>query len=281
MPIIGRRLHTNSNSTHGSNNSNAIEEPPDSPRSLSSSDSSMSDRFEQGSSSAGLYHSADTRAGSIAPLQPIQPVISSTSVIAGTFFRRRASSASSAPQVSSQLSGKPQERSPGKHKLFSRPAKIATGLASTLTGTSPTNGRPLISPSPSFHRENERSNSLDLGQNRADASPPTQASHRHHLLLRPRKDSDPTSTHSKNALGPSSPGFASLKNLSGLDKGGKDSDKTSDFGHEDAWPLLCIRVIPLFSGEGLRLSVEDCNKLVTQGSPKVPFDLQSTYPEVL
>jgi len=42
----------------------------------------------------------------------------------------------------------------------------------------------------------------------------------------------------------------------------QDKDQTADQVLEDVWPVLKSRVLPLFAGEGLRIPVEDLNKLV-------------------
>ncbi|KAK9254264.1 HbrB-like-domain-containing protein [Lipomyces tetrasporus] len=113
----------------------------------------------------------------------------------------------------------------------------------------------------------------------------TDKQHKHHLLLRPRKDSHPgtilssSSSNSKltsdagsiYSFNPASPAYASYtpyglqKSISALDVKAmsyKDINKIGEQALEDVWPFLCARVTPLFTGDGLRVPVEDLNKLV-------------------
>ncbi|KAK9321702.1 HbrB-like-domain-containing protein [Lipomyces orientalis] len=113
----------------------------------------------------------------------------------------------------------------------------------------------------------------------------TDKHHKHHLLLRPRKDSHPgtilssSSSNSKltsdagsiYSFNPASPAYASYtpyglqKSISALDVktlSYKDINKIGEQALEDVWPFLCARVTPLFTGDGLRVPVEDLNKLV-------------------
>ncbi|KAK9389804.1 HbrB-like-domain-containing protein [Lipomyces mesembrius] len=114
---------------------------------------------------------------------------------------------------------------------------------------------------------------------------PTDKQHKHHLLLRPRKDSHPgtilssSSSNSKlisdagsiYSFNPASPAYAPYapyglqKSISALDvktMSYKDINKIGEQALEDVWPFLCARVTPLFAGDGLRVPVEDLNKLV-------------------
>ncbi|KAK9240092.1 HbrB-like-domain-containing protein [Lipomyces kononenkoae] len=114
---------------------------------------------------------------------------------------------------------------------------------------------------------------------------PTDKIHKHHLLLRPRKDSHPgtilssSSSNSKltsdagsiYSFNPASPAYAPYapyglqKSISGLDvktMSYKDINKIGEQALEDVWPFLCARVTPLFAGDSLRVPVEDLNKLV-------------------
>ncbi|KAK9329195.1 HbrB-like-domain-containing protein [Lipomyces starkeyi] len=116
-------------------------------------------------------------------------------------------------------------------------------------------------------------------------SGPTDKQHKHHLLLRPRKDSHPgtilssSSSNSKlisdagsiYSFNPASPAYAPYapyglqKSISALDvktMSYKDINKIGEQALEDVWPFLCARVTPLFAGDGLRVPVEDLNKLV-------------------
>jgi hypothetical protein len=94
--------------------------------------------------------------------------------------------------------------------------------------------------------------------------------HKHHMPFRSRKDShggvvlSSSSSNSKliseqgsiYSFHPSSPGVPALevRNLGSKE----DRDQVA----EDSWALLCSKVMPLFSGEGLRVPVEDLNNLV-------------------
>ncbi|KAK9465802.1 HbrB-like-domain-containing protein [Lipomyces arxii] len=113
----------------------------------------------------------------------------------------------------------------------------------------------------------------------------TERQHKHHLLLRPRKDShqgmklSSSSSNSKltsdagslYSFNPSSPANAPYapyglqKSISTIDVKNltyKDMNKIPEQALEDVWPFLCARVTPLFTGDGLRVPVEDLNKLV-------------------
>ncbi|KAK9459790.1 HbrB-like-domain-containing protein [Lipomyces oligophaga] len=108
--------------------------------------------------------------------------------------------------------------------------------------------------------------------------------HKHHLLLRSRKDTNPgailssSSSNSRltsdagsiysfnpSAQAPYAP-YGLQKSISSIDVktlSYRDINKISgDQALEDVWPFLCARVTPLFAGEGLRVPVEDLNKLV-------------------
>ncbi|KAK9370114.1 HbrB-like-domain-containing protein [Lipomyces kononenkoae] len=114
---------------------------------------------------------------------------------------------------------------------------------------------------------------------------PTDKIHKHHLLLRPRKDShqgtilSSSSSNSKltsdagsiYSFNPASPAYAPYapyglqKSISALDvktMSYKDINKIGEQALEDVWPFLCARVTPLFAGDDLRVPVEDLNKLV-------------------
>ncbi|KAK9446863.1 HbrB-like-domain-containing protein [Limtongia smithiae] len=109
--------------------------------------------------------------------------------------------------------------------------------------------------------------------------------HKHHLLLRSRKDSLPGMILSSSAsnskltsdagsiysFNPSSPANAPYvpyglqKSISTVDVrtlSFKDINKIGEQALEDVWPFLCARVTPLFTGDGLLVPVEDLNKLV-------------------
>lgn len=95
--------------------------------------------------------------------------------------------------------------------------------------------------------------------------------HKHHMPFRSRKDSHPgvvlssSSSNSKliseqgsiYSFHPSSPGASALE-VKNLGNKAEDRDQIA----EDSWTLLCSKVMPLFSGEGLRVPVEDLNNLV-------------------
>ncbi|KAG5370030.1 Target of rapamycin complex 2 subunit bit61 [Yarrowia sp. C11] len=101
----------------------------------------------------------------------------------------------------------------------------------------------------------------------------------HSILLRAKKDvhsaaafMSSSSSNSKliNEQGgslysfqSSSPGalhksFSSALELKSFNQTKEDKEQLAD----DAWALLCSRVLPLFSGEGIRVPIEDLNKLV-------------------
>lgn len=101
----------------------------------------------------------------------------------------------------------------------------------------------------------------------------------HSILLRAKKDvhsaaafMSSSSSNSKliNEQGgslysfqSSSPGalhksFSSALELKNFNQTKEDKEQLAD----DAWALLCSRVLPLFSGEGIRVPIEDLNKLV-------------------
>ncbi|CCG84199.1 protein of unknown function [Taphrina deformans PYCC 5710] len=44
---------------------------------------------------------------------------------------------------------------------------------------------------------------------------------------------------------------------------GARAASSSNAEHDDNWPLICARVLPLFNGEGLRQPIEDLNRLVS------------------
>lgn len=110
--------------------------------------------------------------------------------------------------------------------------------------------------------------------------------HKHHLKLRSRKEGhsgmilSSSSSNSKltsdagsiYSFNPASPAIAPYvpsalqKSISTIDVKNlsyKDINKISgDQALEEIWPFLCAPVMPLFAGEGLRVPVEDLNKLV-------------------
>ncbi|KAK9457881.1 HbrB-like-domain-containing protein [Dipodascopsis uninucleata] len=152
----------------------------------------------------------------------------------------------------------------------------------------------LSEKSPNSPLESSRSNSFDHRRNLySPPSPPSfysvmsndSVKHKHHLLLRPRKDSHPgmilssSSSNSKltsdagtmYSFNPSSPHFApyapyglqkSISNLDVKSMSYKDITKIGEQALEDVWPFLCARVTPIFTGDGLKVPVEDLNKLV-------------------
>ncbi|ANB14135.1 hypothetical protein AWJ20_5093 [Sugiyamaella lignohabitans] len=88
---------------------------------------------------------------------------------------------------------------------------------------------------------------------------------KHHLTFRPRKDSHGLSSSSSNSkliseqgsiysFNPSSPGVVELKNMGTKEERDQVLDRS--------WSLLRSRVIGLFSGDGLRVPVEDLNNLI-------------------
>ncbi|EWC48703.1 hypothetical protein DRE_00008 [Drechslerella stenobrocha 248] len=194
---------------------------------------------------------------------------------------------------------KEKEKKESKMKIFSKPLRAAQS-----DKTKNAEQKPLPSPSklgtplpriPSSVSNSDGSRRPSFTSTISDtlysSSPPTSShSHKHHLLLRGRKEQPLSSANSNSKLisegssiynfNPSSPSAANfavsttvtagqktlvtnadIKHVVGV-VSGKDKDAAGDQVLEEVWPLLKSRVLPLFAGEGLRTPVEDLNKLV-------------------
>ncbi|KAF3933413.1 hypothetical protein ABW19_dt0208755 [Dactylella cylindrospora] len=197
---------------------------------------------------------------------------------------------------------KEKEKKESKMKIFSKPLRAAQSAQAMRHAES----KPLPSPSklshmatplpriPSSVSSSDGSRRPSFTSTISDtlysSSPPTSShSHKHHLLLRSRKEQPLSSANSNSKLvgdgssiynfNPNSPSSASfpvsvsvnssqktlvtnadIKHVVGVS--GKDKDAVGEQVLEEVWPLLRARVLPLFAGEGLRIPVEDLNKLV-------------------
>lgn len=134
------------------------------------------------------------------------------------------------------------------------------------------------SPSPGVTRTNFGSALYKLDSRDKEGS--HHHGHKHHLLLRPRKDnglvlsssssnSKPTNAEGSSiySFGPSSPLNAAFgsnlsKSSSSLDIRSTASKDERFDTRDDLWQALRSKVLPLFAGEGLRTPIEDLNGLV-------------------
>uniref|UniRef100_A0A060T4X3 ARAD1C06534p n=1 Tax=Blastobotrys adeninivorans TaxID=409370 RepID=A0A060T4X3_BLAAD len=198
------------------------------------------------------------------------------------------------------FASKPKESALSKAKLFARQAK--PHLSSSSSSSSPSSmskrkgidltiqTKQLPPPRPSISersplarpsRELERIASigstnamLNLGRDELfldNASTAPKKQHKHHIPgFRGRKEAlagtvlSSSSSNSKlvseqgsiYSFHPSSPGISALEMKNYGTK--EDREQIAD----DAWALLCSKVMPLFNGDGLKVPVEDLNNLV-------------------
>ncbi|KAK6528283.1 hypothetical protein TWF281_009529 [Arthrobotrys megalospora] len=198
-----------------------------------------------------------------------------------------------------QSAGYEKEKKESKMKIFSKPLRAAQS-SQAMKMVDP---KPLPSPSKlaapmpripsvsSADGSRRPSFTSTISDTLYSSSPPTSShSHKHHLLLRGRKEQPLSSANSNSKLisegssiynfNPNSPSTANfpvsgsvnpsqktlvtnadIKHVVGV-VSGKDKDAAGEQVLEEVWPLLKSRVLPLFAGEGLRTPVEDLNKLV-------------------
>ncbi|KAK6359433.1 hypothetical protein TWF696_000593 [Orbilia brochopaga] len=194
---------------------------------------------------------------------------------------------------------KEKEKKESKMKIFSKPLRAAQSAQARNAEQKPLPspsklGAPLPRiPSSVSNPDGSRRPSFTstISDTLYSSSPPTSShSHKHHLLLRGRKEQPLSSANSNSKLvaegssiysfNPSSPSAANfavsttvtagqktlvtnadIKHVVGV-VSGKDKDAAGEQVLEEVWPLLKSRVLPLFAGEGLRTPVEDLNKLV-------------------
>ncbi|KAK9478114.1 HbrB-like-domain-containing protein [Lipomyces japonicus] len=225
------------------------------------------------------------------------------------FLQGRHSSMSSSSPVPPVLTGGSRQNvhhykvlPPGEAYMPSTPASSGSSSESSTTSlnalnqsqTSNSSQQTLFAPKIKGDLKSKKSNGdkdrrHSIGSNVSPPSFHSHASsatladkHKHHLLLRPRKDSHPgmilssSSSNSKltsdagsiYSFNPSSPIYAPYalqKSISSIDIKSlsyKELNKIGEQALEDVWPFLCARVTPLFTGDGLRVPVEDLNKLV-------------------
>ncbi|CAN6674865.1 hypothetical protein TRVA0_069S00386 [Trichomonascus vanleenenianus] len=203
---------------------------------------------------------------------------------------------SSVAASAAALAAKPKESALSKAKLFARTAKPHLS-SSTNQGLSHSKrkgvdltvqtkqlppGRPSLSersPLARPSKELERIASIGTMPVLGPGSATTRDDrHKHHISFRSRKDAhsgvmlSSSSSNSKlisdasiYSFHPSSPGMASIdvKNINTKE----DREQLA----EETWSLLRSRVMPLFTGEGLRIPVEDLNNLVLM---RVSFMMQ-------
>ncbi|KAK6535328.1 hypothetical protein TWF694_001791 [Orbilia ellipsospora] len=195
---------------------------------------------------------------------------------------------------------KEKEKKESKMKIFSKPLRAAQSAQAMKNVADP---KPIPSPSKlaaplpripsnvSSDGSRRPSFTSTISDTLYSSSPPTSShSHKHHLLLRGRKEQPLSSANSNSKLvsegssiynfnphSPSTANFpvsssvnpsqktlvtnADIKHVVGV-VSGKDKDAAGEQVLEEVWPLLKSRVLPLFAGEGLRTPVEDLNKLV-------------------
>ncbi|KAK6500743.1 hypothetical protein TWF506_003507 [Arthrobotrys conoides] len=195
-----------------------------------------------------------------------------------------------------QPTGYEKEKKESKMKIFSKPLKSAQAMKIVDVKPLPSPSK-LAAPMPrmpsvsSADGSRRPSFTSTISDTLYSSSPPTSShSHKHHLLLRGRKEQPLSSANSNSKLvsegssiynfNPNSPSAASfpvsgsvnpsqktlvtnadIKHVVGV-VSGKDKDAAGEQVLEEVWPLLKSRVLPLFNGEGLRTPVEDLNKLV-------------------
>lgn len=154
-------------------------------------------------------------------------------------------------QTGTSVSLPPSRTSLSERSPLSRPSRELERIASIGTLT------PVSTASGHQHQNNDGSSTAKL--------------YKHHLPFRPRKDShggmvlSSSSSNSKlisdqgsiYSFHPSSPGIPTLDRKGLLSK----EDRDQQIG-DNAWSLLCSRVLPTFRGEPLRVPVEDLNSLV-------------------
>ncbi|KAK6504844.1 hypothetical protein TWF481_006780 [Arthrobotrys musiformis] len=203
----------------------------------------------------------------------------------------------------SQSTGQEKEKKESKMKIFSKPLRAAQSSQAMKIVDAHAHVKPLPSPSKlaapmprmpsvsSADGSRRPSFTSTISDTLYSSSPPTSShSHKHHLLLRGRKEQPLSSANSNSKLvsegssiynfNPNSPSTANfpvpgsanpsqktlvtnadIKHVVGV-VSGKDKDAVGEQVLEEVWPLLKARVLPLFNGEGLRTPVEDLNKLV-------------------
>ncbi|ODQ64769.1 HbrB-like protein [Nadsonia fulvescens var. elongata DSM 6958] len=189
-------------------------------------------------------------------------------------FVRQAAKAHHLTTSHHQLTSKSNSSSSSKRRGVD--LTIQTGISLPINRPSISERSPLSRPSKELERIASIGNNdplTPLGSSMRDND--ILGKHKHHLLLRSRKSDHSgviLSSSSSNSrlipdkgslysFHPSSPGSLQ-KSLSALDLKNfiikEDKEQIAD----DAWALLCSRVLPLFNGEGLRVPVEDLNTLV-------------------
>lgn len=212
-----------------------------------------------------------------------------TTVSASTSFH--GNKLSSVAASAAAFAARPKESALSKAKLFARQAKphLSSSSQSSLGSKKkgnvdltiqtkqlpplrPTKSErsPLSRPSKELERIASIVSTNVLGSS-SNGSKDNEKSHKHHIHFRGRKDShggvvlSSSSSNSKlvseqgsiYSFHPSNPALSSLemKTLGNKEDQGQIS--------EDSWSLLCSKVSPLFSGEGLKVPVEDLNNLVS------------------
>lgn len=246
---------------------------------MSSMTGGMSNSNDAGPSSANTASTDSSTAAAAAAYAPNVPSKQSALFKAKLFAKQ-------AKQQSSAKSLKPKLKRKGNVDLT-----IQTQLPSTRPSLAERS--PLNRPSKELERIASIGSNVPITPTMASArgdynhpltagakdDSPSAKNKAHSILLRAKKDvhsaaafMSSSSSNSKliNEQGgslysfqSSSPGalhksFSSALELKSFNQTKEDKEQLAD----DAWALLCSRVLPLFSGEGIRVPIEDLNKLV-------------------